>query len=344
MLKTKESRMLWGAILASLFLHLAIAYSLAAFGGMGAPVVPVEDRPPELTLVDLPAAPPKQPVNAPYMETDDAKKSAETPKEKTFESNANSIGASELPANGDNPLPSQEGKERPFVQTETNPLSLAMKGEQPQPEPKTTPTAEVKATDSPPPATAPPAKEKTTPTPIPQLTPPLEQFAMLTSTPPPAFTPPETEATPAPTPAISPVPRPQPERPDSSFRALKEQTRLTGRITNRGPSSVDAVETPMGRYYKVITDAIGSRWYYYIGKKTDLIKIGTVVVSAEIDADGHLQDVEVVSNTANEAFANVCLQSFQEAQIPPIPPELVPLLSNGRVTVQISFNMVGQRW
>ncbi len=37
-----------------------------------------------------------------------------------------------------------------------------------------------------------------------------------------------------------------------------------------------------------------------------------------------------LSNSANEAFANICLQSFQEAQIPPIPPDLVATLPDGQ--------------
>ncbi len=52
-------------------------------------------------MVDLSATPPPSVrANPPYMETDPAKESAEQPKEKTFESNANSIAASTLPATG----------------------------------------------------------------------------------------------------------------------------------------------------------------------------------------------------------------------------------------------------
>ena len=62
----------------------------------------------------------------------------------------------------------------------------------------------------------------------------------------------------------------------------------------------------------------------------DLVSIGTAHIEAEVDADGQIQKLRVVSNNANEAFANICLQSFQEAQIPPIPPELIATLPDGR--------------
>src|SRR5471032_1418555 len=103
----KERRKLGWAILISLFLHLAVGYSLAAFGSVFTPPPP-EDTPSELTLVDLSAPPPDSvPKNPAFVETEPAKESAEKPKEQTFESNANSIAASKLPANGDAPLPTQ---------------------------------------------------------------------------------------------------------------------------------------------------------------------------------------------------------------------------------------------
>ena len=162
---------------------------------------------------------------------------------------------------------------------------------------------------------------------------------MLTSTPPPVREP-ETEITPVPGIARStpmPVPTPRPERPASSYQAQKEQTRITGRIGKNGASSVDAVETPLGRYKKQVLDAIGSRWYFYMAKKLDLVSIGTAHVEAEVDQNGHVQKLNVLSNNANEAFANICLQSFQEAQIPPIPPELISALPGGRLPMDISF-------
>ena len=86
------------------------------------------------------------------METAPSKESAEKPKEQTFESNANSIAASKLPATGDAPLPSQDGKERPAVNLETHDYSLPTDGSKPQPEPQSTVAPESK-----------PAPEATTP-------------------------------------------------------------------------------------------------------------------------------------------------------------------------------------
>jgi outer membrane biosynthesis protein TonB len=339
--QTKERRKLGLAILISLFLHLLVGFSLAAFGSAFTPALPVEDKPVELTIVDLSATPPPLvPKNPPFMETAPSKESVEKPKEQTFESNANSIAASRLPATGDLPLPSQDGKERPAVNLETHDYSLPTDGSKPQPEPQSTVAPESKPT----PASKPPKPEPSqapllTPTAAPVSTPEPEQLAMLRSTPPPPIkAPDETEPSPeiaASAPTLAP--RPKPELAPSSYQAQKEETRITGRLTNRGPSSVNAVGTPLGRYQKAVSDAIGSRWYYYMNKKMDLVSIGTAHLEAEVDPQGHVQKLRVVSNNANEAFANICLQSFQEAHIPPIPPDLIATLPEGRMPVDFSF-------
>jgi outer membrane biosynthesis protein TonB len=74
-----------------------------------------------------------------------------------------------------------------------------------------------------------------------------------------------------------------------------------------------------------------------MSKKMDLVSIGTAHIEAEVDAEGHVQKLRVLSNNANEAFANICLQSFQEAHLPPIPPDLIAALPNGRMPVDIYF-------
>src|SRR5438093_3046425 len=124
-----DARTVLWALLVAILIHLAAAFLLAAFSGFFSPSVPMPEQPAELTLVDL--APTSASKNSAFIETDESKKAPE-PKDKTFESNANSIGASELAATGELPLPSQAGKDRPLMDFETNPYSLETKGAQPQ--------------------------------------------------------------------------------------------------------------------------------------------------------------------------------------------------------------------
>jgi len=288
--KQEARKVLW-ALLAALFIHLVVAFSLAVLGGTFSPAFPVEEKPVELTLVDLPSTP-LVPKNAAFMETDESKQVAE-PKEKTFESNANSIAASGLPATGEAPLPSQQGKDRPFVDLETHPYAPEMKGAIPQP------------------SAAPQEKAKPAETPQPAPLTAAEQFAMLTA---------------RPTPLAEPSVMPTPARARSAYHPLKDQTRISGNITNRGISSVNALGTPLGRYEKILKDSIGSRWYAYVDQKRDLINIGTLQLRFYVDRSGQVKNLKITENTSNESFANVCLQSVLEAHLPPIPDDVANTL------------------
>src|SRR6266404_6696870 len=126
----QNARTIFWALLAAILIHLLVAFLLAAFSGFFSPALPAPEKPVELTFMDLsPASMASK--NSAFIETDESKNAPE-PKDKTFESNANSIGASELAATGELPLPSQAGKDRPLMDFETNPYSLETKGAQPQ--------------------------------------------------------------------------------------------------------------------------------------------------------------------------------------------------------------------
>jgi outer membrane biosynthesis protein TonB len=305
--RRQEARKLLWALLAALAIHLVIAYSIAASSGLfSSPMQVEEDKPVELTFVDL--GTPPVPKNSMFVETDESKQSAEPPKEKTFESNANSIGASELPATGGLPLPTQEGKDRPTMDLETHQYSLANQGAQPQPSaaPQETPS----------PSVAPTPRS----TPISEA----EQFAMLTSTP---------------TPAVQPTVATTPQQRRSTYQPMKEQTRLSGSITNRGAPRVSAIGTPLGRYQKLLYDAVGSHWYSYVNSDNGLISIGTARLVFAVDREGHVKNLKVVQNSSNEAFANVCLRSILEIKLPPIPEDVASTLPPDGLDEEMTFTM-----
>src|SRR5207244_3760339 len=156
--RKQEARKILWALLAALGIHLLIGYTLAVFGRLLYSPFSVieEEKPVELTFVDL--ATPAPAKNAMFMPNDESKQT-EQPKDKTFESNANSIAASEVPPTGGMPLPSQQGVDRPAIDLDSHRESLPNEGAQPQPSPAPRPTAQ--------------------PTPISTS----EEFAMLTTSP-----------------------------------------------------------------------------------------------------------------------------------------------------------------
>jgi outer membrane biosynthesis protein TonB len=304
--RKKEARKILWALLAALGIHLLIGYTLAVFGGLlYSPFSAIEeDKPVELTFMDL-ATP--APVKNPMFIRNDESKQTEPPKEKTFESNANSVAASEAVATGSMPLPSQQGVDRPNLDLSSQHQSIPNEGAQPQPS-----VAQQSATPQP----------SAQPTPLSKS----EEFAMLTS---------------------SPTPRPSaastPQAPKSSYQPLKDKTRLAGSITNRGTSAVNAIGTPLGRYQKILFDSVGSRWYAYVEEKADLVKLGTTRVSFAVDRSGQVKNLKVINNDSNEAFANVCLQSILDAKLPPIPEDVAKALPPEGLESEISFTTFSNR-
>jgi outer membrane biosynthesis protein TonB len=283
----QDTRMVFWALLVAILIHLLVAFLLAAFGGFFSPALPTPEKPVELTFMDL--SPASTSKNSAFVETDESKKAPE-PKDKTFESNANSIGASELAAAGQMPLPSQTGKDQPLMDFENQQYSLDSKGAQAQQKPASQQKAAQPAAQ-PEPVTA------------------AEQFALLT----------QKSAAALDAAAAS-------SQAQSAYRRQKQRTNIAGNITNRGISSVNALGTPLGRYQKIVADSIGSRWYTYVEQKRDLINIGTLRLSFVVDPSGRVKNLKVTQNSSNEAFASVCVQSVLEAHLPPIPEEVVQTL------------------
>src|SRR5207302_2499957 len=132
--RSERQKILW-AVFLSLLLHLVVGVSIASFGDKLQPSLPEDEKPVELTIVDLaPATTPMTgPKNTPFIDTTEQTETKEEPKERTFESNANSIAASELPALGIAPIPTQEGKELPTMDLKNRQHSLDAEGAQAQP-------------------------------------------------------------------------------------------------------------------------------------------------------------------------------------------------------------------
>lgn len=307
--RRQEARKIFWAFLAAIVIHLIIGYVLALSNGLFSSAEPVaeEEKPMEMTFVDLATPAPVAPKNSMFVENDESKQTA-APTQKTFESNANSIGASEADAKGNMPVPSQDGREQPWMNLQSQQHSLAVDGAQPQP-------------SAPPMQTPQPSQAPTAaPTPRP------DEFALLTKTPTP---PPIQRSTPA-----------QPQRPKSSYRPEQVQTRMRGNISNRGRSSVNAVGTPLGQYQKKLIDAIGSRWYSYMEQRGELAGLGTLQLHFFVDRSGRVTKLKVVQNTSNEAFANICLQSVLEAPLDPIPDDVANALPSEGLEVEgLSFTM-----
>src|SRR5438552_7382584 len=194
-----------------------------------------------MDLAPMPT-PPAVPKNTPFIDTAEQTATKEEPKEKTFESNTNSIAASELPALGIAPIPTREGKELPTMDLTNRQHSLEREGAQPQPSSRPSspplPSATPRPTPQPTAAQSPTATPPSTPQPTP--TPSGDLLAMFRASPPPtARTPgPENEIRP-PCQKASREPVPHPPV-SSAYRREQLEERMAGNTAKRGAASVNA--------------------------------------------------------------------------------------------------------
>jgi len=308
------------ALVASVVIHLLIILLVTFALGIRPPVfLPQAEEPPvELTIVAPPESQPKQKPS--YVETNESQQADKAPEDSAFESDKDTRAASPLPATGDAPVPTQDGTEHPALSFENKEYTAG-----PQARPST-PTVQPRKEAAPEPKVA---KAE------PMITPrPSTQLALLE--------PPKPKSTPRPQ-AAKAVQEQQQQPQVSQPPGYQPQTRITrirGNISNRGRSAVSATATPLGRYKKMLSDAIGSRWYYYVTEQMGLLNVGTVEVRFVVRESGKVERVQVLRNSSNESFASCTVRAIMEAEIPPIPKELVPMLERGRIEIEYSFTIL----
>jgi outer membrane biosynthesis protein TonB len=305
------------AFLASVLIHLLLVLGVGIFllraPRFLAPEESKEEEPLQLTLLPPVPVVPSRPQ---FISTRPQKKLERQPdKRAPFESDNDSLAASELPPSGTAAVPTVDGREGPHIELHDQQYT-AGKADRPA-----VPATPAEAAPAPPEKAQPVPKRRTE-----------SELALLEA--------------PKPTPerqpkekAESPTqPRP---RAQSGYQSETRVTRLRGNVSNRGRASVEANATPLGKFKKQVSDAIGSRWYYYVNSQMGLLNIGTVEVRFIVNPEGKVKSPRVLSNTSNESFASVSLSAILEAKIPPIPPEVVKLLENGRLEIDYSFTILG---
>jgi len=307
------------AFVASVLIHLFVIVFATFIIAFRPPMIvaPAEEPPVELTIVAPPESPPKQKPS--YVETSESQRTDKPPEDSAFESDKDTQAAAPLPATGDAPVPTQDGTESPALSLENKEYTAG-----PMPRPST--PAVQPQQETPPEQETAEAKPKITPRPSTQL-------ALLE--------PPKPKSPPRPKTAKAVQQQRQPQTPKPpGYQPQTRITRIRGNISNRGRSAVSATATPLGRYKKMLSDAIGSRWYYYVTENMGLVNVGTVEVRFVVRESGKVERVQVLRNSSNESFASCTVRAIMEAEIPPIPKELVPMLESGRIEIEYSFTIL----
>lgn len=342
------------AVLGSLLLHVILLFVL----GWVVPHWPrakLRGNLPPIHLTFTPSKPAASPAPSTasgtrpeYMRTLDEQRADHPPEAPNFISDKDTAAASEQPAAGDKPLPTQQGKEIPTYDFDTRPYrqgkqaqdaaSAAPAAPPPQDQPKKTADTKKPAPHS---KALHPPKPPATPRPAGEI-PSMAADASPTPEPPtPRETPDEASAPPVPrqsqqtsaNPSVNSPGLPHPP----GYQPETIKSKVTGGISNHGRSAVAAVGTPLGRYEKAVEDSIGMLWYQYTEQHMDQIGFGEIKVHFYINRSGKVQNVRVTSGKQNSVLADISIQAITEAPIPPIPPEVAETLDGG----QLEFEQFG---
>lgn len=349
-------------VVASVVLHLLGFVVIAVLAGIVPKAAEVAPPPPpaQLELVVTEPEPPKivaapVPEEKPFIASRGLAESkpAEKP---VFESDKDMTEASEKAATGDLDLPSQEGRGRTDNVFETKKATVGQVEEPPAPptpppvapQPEQATPPQEKSAPAPPTATPPPKTQdkpdaaeiaKTTLEKLREVEKKREEEIALQARELPALPPPAAKREPL---QVAKLTTPAPElRPPTkpAYQPEQEQSRVEGRITNRGRNAVSAVATPLGKYKAQVYNAIGARWLHYVKSQMDVLAIGTARVSFVVTSAGRVRDIRVEGNTANASFAEVCERAIRDAEISQPPAGSLDQLRDGRLEYSISFTL-----
>ncbi|MCX6855325.1 MAG: hypothetical protein NTV80_10520, partial [Verrucomicrobia bacterium] len=121
-----------------------------------------------------------------------------------------------------------------------------------------------------------------------------------------------------------------------SYVPFTRTNKVDGAISREGDNAVDSEATPLGRYMKEVTGAVGKKWHLYVKLARDSVNFGRVRFRFFVDRKGVPQDLQILSDArdADPRMRELTLRAILDAQIPPIPADLLPDLDDERVKIE----------
>lgn len=108
---------------------------------------------------------------------------------------------------------------------------------------------------------------------------------------------------------------------------------VKGTLNNGGnEDAVNAAATPRGRYESQVQAAIEQKWKQILKQEKFMVDPGKLGLHFYVDRNGKINpdDLLIIFNEADADLTKIARRSILEAEIPPIPDELLPTLEQGR--------------
>jgi hypothetical protein len=121
-----------------------------------------------------------------------------------------------------------------------------------------------------------------------------------------------------------------------AFSPFTRTGKNDGGINREGEDAVDAVATPRGIYMRQVTGAVEKKWHLYVRLARDSVNFGRVRFRFYVNQRGVPQDLKILSDArdADPRMRELTLRAILDAEIPPIPNDLLPELEDGRLKIE----------
>ncbi|MFN0075147.1 MAG: hypothetical protein ACKVY0_01600 [Prosthecobacter sp.] len=160
---------------------------------------------------------------------------------------------------------------------------------------------------------------------------------------------------PQPVPKAMPIPKALPVADDepvtrstlnpdpNAFTPFTRTSQTKGTISNRGTeNAVDAEDSPKGRYIRQVTGQVEKKWHIYRTLRRDGVTYGSLKITFYVNKKGKVEDLRVVNDKeSNPVLTGFTLQAIRDAEIPPIPADVLPSLPmNDQERLKIEYNVL----
>jgi outer membrane biosynthesis protein TonB len=140
-----------------------------------------------------------------------------------------------------------------------------------------------------------------------------------------------------------PVTRTTRNQDPNAFTPFTRTAQTKGTISNRGSeASVDAEETPKGRYIRQVTGQVEKKWHIYRLLRRDGVTYGSLQVVFYVNKKGKVESLRVInSKESNPILTDFTLQAIKDAEIPPMPADVIPTLPmNDQERLKVEYNVL----
>lgn len=138
-------------------------------------------------------------------------------------------------------------------------------------------------------------------------------------------------------PSLPPNPKPSSDSP--AFTPETRAREMNGGADNIGRTpSFDVESSALGKYKKLVTQAVERQWHRYREKNSDFVTYGNLKVKFRVDKEGTPRSLKIVKNESNAVMAEFTLRAVLDADIPPMPAEVAGML--GSSGLEITYDVI----